>query len=380
MNDTVAIIGSKGFVDQAYSLDTKELLDKAGQNSGNLLFQYAVKNLIKNKMVFLGQDVPYDNAWVNKNCCCLVLPAANFIRENFDLSLFVSFLRGVKIPIIILGLGVQAKTMDLNISLNLHSSILELLEILKKDGNFIGARGEFTKKILHSYGLDNALITGCPSNFINHDPNFVDKLAKKWLSESKTLVISGDEPWPSSKSKLQCERLLLQYAIEYPSIYVQQSVFPLINLMRAKNISNTSEEPLADLESIQKSLLPNLSTEETYRLIMEKFRFYIDINQWMEDCSRFDLSIGLRLHGNMVSHQSGCPAVWVYHDSRTQELCETMALPRISNEEFIQLESISEVKEHSKCNYSEYQETRFQLFSNLKKVFSGLDVTFNELG
>ena len=35
----------------------------------------------------------------------------------------------------------------------------------------------------------------------------------------------------------------------------------------------------------------------------------------------------------MCSLQSGIPSVWIHHDSRTRELCDTMALPSMNIEE-----------------------------------------------
>ena len=54
------------------------------------------------------------------------------------------------------------------------------------------------------------------------------------------------------------------------------------------------------------------------------------VHSWMFGIRDISFSTGLRLHGNMCSLQCGIPAAWIYHDSRTEELCKTMGLPFMS--------------------------------------------------
>ena len=89
----------------------------------------------------------------------------------------------------------------------------------------------------------------------------------------------------------------------------------------------------------------------------------------MEDSSKYDFSVGLRLHGNMVAWQAGTPALWVYHDSRTQELAETMALPRMPFQTFIdECETVQDAWKRVEFDPVAYGERRALLKSRIVKV------------
>ena len=54
------------------------------------------------------------------------------------------------------------------------------------------------------------------------------------------------------------------------------------------------------------------------------------MGQWFDFVRGQDLVIGTRLHGAVAALLQGVPAIVIYHDSRTGEICELLALPRIS--------------------------------------------------
>jgi polysaccharide pyruvyl transferase WcaK-like protein len=47
----------------------------------------------------------------------------------------------------------------------------------------------------------------------------------------------------------------------------------------------------------------------------------------MEAIRKFDFVVGARFHGIMLAIQAGVPGAVITHDSRTQELCQTLAIP-----------------------------------------------------
>lgn len=110
------------------------------------------------------------------------------------------------------------------------------------------------------------------------------------------------------------------------------------------------------------------------KFLTSSVRLYISVDQWLEEMSKFDLSIGLRLHGNMVPFQSGCPAIWITHDSRTSELVETMALPNLSLEKFLELKSLEDMKECCNFNFNDYYLKRKALSIQYKSVLDYYDI------
>lgn len=177
----VGIVGTYGRIDGCAFLNTDKLLSKVGQNTGNLLFQYAVTNAIKEEKVIIGTDVPWDVELVKETCRVIVIPSANFIREGFDFSGFVDFLDNTGLPLVFLGLGAQAKDYQ-QTEFDFHPSIEKLIHLVKERCVTAGLRGSFTKNLLERFGVTNTEIIGCPTNFINQNEKFIENLEKKMES------------------------------------------------------------------------------------------------------------------------------------------------------------------------------------------------------
>ena len=365
----IGLSGSNGRVDKSAFYTTDSLLHTVGQNTGNLLFQYAVTNSIDEDKVNLGQDLPWIPKLARENCRIIVIPSANFIREGADFTPFVDYLEKTQLPLLFLGLGAQAANYEQK-KLELHPSVLRLLSLIKERSNGVGVRGEFTAEILSQYGIDDATVIGCPTNFINKSENFVSNLKAKWERTAHSFITTGDEPWPKDLSKRDVERQMIDWTSKGHGVYLQQSCNPFVKYARQANPHQLEEVPEKDENSIRAAIAPNMTNEEFRGFIATRMRLYFSVNQWLEDAARFDFSLGMRLHGNMASWQSGTPAVWLYHDSRTRELAETMALPHISHMEFLKLNSIEEMKASANFDFDVYAHRRNELKSRYHHLLS----------
>ena len=127
--------------------------------------------------------------------------------------------------------------------------------------------------------------------------------------------------------------------------------------------------------SLRQALLPKADLETFRDFIATRMRTYVSVDQWMEDSAKFDFSIGPRLHGNMAAWQAGTPSLWIYHDARTQELVETMALPRISLDDFLSnCESIEAARSNWKFDAASYAENRVRLRAAFNSVLRMHDI------
>lgn len=371
---SLAFIGTTGRVAGCSFLDTGELLSRVGANTGNLVFQYAVAASIRERLAVLGQDLPWDPAQVRERCRALVVPAANFIRENFDLTGFVEFIDKTQLPIVMIGLGVQADTYDKR-NFDLHPSIHHLLALLRDRAALVGVRGPFTAEVLASLGVHNTEVMGCPSNFLNPDDDLPQHLERKWAQEPEVVATTGDEPRPKNPLKRDAERRLIELTLTHGGVYVQQSVEPFVRALRNRNPYQKQSVDDDLVDGLRRSLAPQLTLPEFQGFLASRVKLYFDVDQWLEDSARFDLSIGLRLHGNMVPFQSGCPAVWIHHDARTKELAETMALPQLSLEDFLASGSLSDLRQRVDFDMVRYAETRRELRKAYCKVLARAGVS-----
>lgn len=298
------------------------------------------------------------------------MPSAHFLREGLDFSHYVNFLERTNLPLVFIGLGAQAD--DFNKSqFDFHPSVLRLIDLIRERSELVSVRGEFTANVLEKYGIDKVEVTGCPSNFINKDPNFPDMIAAKLQKPMRSFITHADEPWPKNPIKKDVERRLVAWTHEGRSIMVQQSVPGVIKYLRQNNPFSTEEVPEKFEESLRKTIMPHADLEVFRDFIAMQVRTYYSVDQWMEDSSHFDFSIGLRLHGNMAAWQAGTPALWITHDSRTQELSETMGLPHIGIGDFLEdCETVDDAWKKVEFDPEVYSARREELMKRFYRVLA----------
>jgi hypothetical protein len=75
---------------------------------------------------------------------------------------------------------------------------------------------------------------------------------------------------------------------------------------------------------------PELSTADFHAWCLKHAKSFFMLDEWMATLKSFSLSTGMRFHGNMLTLQSGVPAVCFTIDSRTEELCQSCMVPSIT--------------------------------------------------
>lgn len=355
-------------------MDTTTAMQKVGNNCGNLVFQYAVSNLINEPVRVVGRDTPWNPEKIKDSCRVLVIPSANFLREGADFSVFVDFLERTELPLVFIGLGAQADNYDKD-KFDFHPSVLRMIDLIRERSTMISVRGEFTARVLEKYGIDQIQITGCPSNFINPSPKFADMISEKLDRPMHSFITHADEPWPKHKIKSDVERRLVEWTRNGRAMMVQQSVPEMIKYLRQNNPFSVEEVSEKFEASLAKTLMPDSDIWAFRHFLFSKMRTYYSVDQWLEDSSRFDFSIGLRLHGNMAAWQAGTPALWITHDSRTQELSETMGLPSIKIGDFLETcHTIEDAWNRIDYDPNAYAARRLELRARVDQVFSAFDI------
>ena len=168
---------------------------------------------------------------------------------------------------------------------------------------------------------------------------------------------------------------MVRWVAKSPAVIMQQSVPRVMDYLRQNNFSSAQADNSQLEISLRNALMPDADMAKFRKFIKTRVRTYFCVDQWLEDSSKYDFSIGLRLHGNMVAWQSGTPSLWIYHDARTRELVETMELPRISIEDFLEkCKSIEECRGLHSFNPGKYDRRRKELFSSLKNCMNGINI------
>ena len=327
------LLGTTGSIAAAF-VDTPEAMRKVGQNTGNLVFQHAVNKLLVEEPTVIGRDIGWDPHEVNDQCGAIVVPSANFIREKANFTPMVQFLESTNLPLLFLGLGAQAD--DSNQKLRkLDRSVLRLIDLIRERSPVVSVRGEFTASVLENFKVKNIEITGCPSNFINPDDRFAERIAEQLNGSLESFICHAEEPWPKKTEKQRVERRLFNWAHSGSGVIVQQSVPAMQAYMRRKNPVVTTTQRSSFEESLRRALMPDQDLATFRNVMSTKVRSYFSVEQWLEDSARFDFSVGPRFHGNMVAFQAGTPALWITHDARTRELVATTGLPSMPLDRFL---------------------------------------------
>ncbi len=111
------------------------------------------------------------------------------------------------------------------------------------------------------------------------------------------------------------------------------------------------------------------SVERSYRLDS----FY-DINSWVHHTRNFDFSIGTRVHGSILSLQFEQPSLLITHDSRTDELANTMALPHLRLNEALNLNGTDEMLNALYFDGDKFNETRAQMARQVQNIIESLNL------
>ncbi|GGW92547.1 polysaccharide pyruvyl transferase family protein [Alteromonas halophila] len=312
-----------------------ELVRAASGNTGNLLFNYTLEQLIELDGADVKWSTPADT--LNSAGHTLLLPMANNIGKHMDLMKSGPKLEGVNVHAVAMGLGAQFQLSD-----DFDTSFEKIpdaskawLKLLceRSDVANVSVRGDLTHKVFERLGLgDKAVPLGCPSHFLSNNKQLGQLLKSKSQALTPTLkngvtVTAGN---PAIKNLAKLEQFLIGLINTHGGRYVVQSPKNLICL--AENwLDDVSE---ADVEDVRDAFFPGDATPSMHNWFRQHATTYLSIPQWFSDISKADFVVGTRIHGCQIALQAGVPAVCLHIDSRTKELCETMQIPTLHARDF----------------------------------------------
>lgn len=304
------------------------------ENSGNMVHANAPIKIFE-KTAYI-KDTSYLNygfknfaSLVNEKCSHLVITLANTLRLNeadgTKYERTIEFLKKIEKPVVVFGLGIQAKGADINAA-TLPPQAIEFIKILSQKTKLLGVRGKSTKAVLERLcGVDNVFVTGCPSVFSNIEETY--KIPKNLGSPTGRPAFSGTRYFDDT------ENLLLQQSIKLDHWLIEP-----VNKFNHQFWQKVMQG-CANIDTIPyftKRFIKNDPAEfETLRRHFEcRYQIFRTTRDWYRFNKEFvSFSYGTRFHANMAALISGKPALWFTHDERPQELTEFMHLPSVKIEE-----------------------------------------------
>ncbi len=362
------LLGVNPYLSDYYRKDAKTLLAETGGNTGNLAFMFAVARHVPQ-----GRTVHWDMPVRDIRAAgdIIVLALANQLGKHTDLDRAATRLEELGLPVIGLGLGAQAPSMgaDVELSPGTERWLRTLAKLRPSDAPNIGVRGAYTKAQIARLGMpDAAVVTGCPSNFISMNDDIAGKVARGFTRKPRHIAVAAGIPYIQALAGI--ERDLADIVTQTGGAYIVQHGLEMLQLARNEFDVMTPEK----FELCRRYIMPNRSAEEFKAWCRQYAYAHYDARSWMDFMRRFDFVVGTRFHGVMLAFQAGVPGGCIAHDSRTQEMCETMGIPVRHHSEITGGLTQHNVMDYFKFDAKRYRETRRTLQEAYVGVLAGADL------
>ena len=170
-------------------------------------------------------------------------------------------------------------------------------------------------------------VTGCPSYYMSgfSGPN----LAERSFEEVKRISINASRDvigHSFDRERMnKIVRDIYRLGVEWNADFIAQTEREEIRIADKGGVN--VDEPLIKFGEFLKGVVP----EQAARSWAAKHaRVFFDVEDWLKAMKGYDFVLGNRFHGCMVALQCDVPAVVICHDTRTEDMCQFLAMPFVS--------------------------------------------------
>ena len=289
-----------------------------GGNVGNLIYLHAVLRTLSRDDVEIHMDdykinrelyTPEDVDYINNTYDAYICPMADAFRDSFNLFLkrYAAFIRELKIPFYVIGVGMRASIEpDFTEQWSRDPYVKEFVKAVLEHSSKIGIRGELTGKYLQRLGFREEIdytVIGCPSMYTFGKDL---KIRKPVVNKDSLINVNYGTTMKRSVGSILYNNVLKQYP---NSVYTGQLIRELKTVFLG--YKGLPKAP---------SYYPNSLDHDLFQ--EDRVRYFVQAEDWIRYFKDFDLSIGGRLHGNVSAMLGGCPAIFIPSDARMRELTE----------------------------------------------------------
>lgn len=347
-------------------MSADSLMSHTGHNTGNLAFIQAGRMMFSaDTDIRLFGDLTVKE---RKELDCLVIPAANFLGSHSNLRSMVDVLDNTTCPCLIFGLGAQSDRID--VVPDMQPKTVEFLKKIAARTSTVFLRGPYSQWVCSKLGVDNTVVTGCPSVFLNTD--------RTLGAQIQTGLEAGDFSRPvvhgsCRKGNLKSvETELVRLCQRSPgSLYVVQRPVEVLRKIYRETLSNAD---LTYLNGFAKFL--NFDSYQAYANFLEVHGYApVSVDSWQAMLRRFSISVNTRIHGTMLGLSAGIPSICVTHDTRTEELSEVLKVPRVTVQDYIETRyNLRETVERAQFDGESFEQNRSELARAYVNAIEGVDL------
>lgn len=358
----------RGGVSPLKNITPEELLDRdfQGTNTGNLVYQYSLYRMLKTADVEIEMDNyainPKKAAEYSEKYDAYIIPLADAFRSDFrgKLKAYADLINAMTIPVIVVGVGIRASSMEeLMADHDYDEEVKMFIDAVLKKSKIVGLRGALTGKYLEKLGYKEGVDftpIGCPSMYMNGD---TIKLREFTVNPDMKISLNA-----STVTENIVLKKLYEISEQYPNYaFVPQFYNEFImTYLGFKSTKGGSYYP----------------TTVNHKFYQEgKVKFFLTAKGWFNFIESCDLSVGSRLHGNVVAMVNGTPAITVVKDLRMKELIDLHQIPHIMQDQIDQYEDLEAmVNSLDFTTVEKAQKANFDNFKNFLDI-NGLDSVFN---
>ncbi|MCI5973089.1 MAG: polysaccharide pyruvyl transferase family protein, partial [Candidatus Methanomethylophilus alvus] len=311
--------------------DKRDPIKSLGNNSGNLVFWSSIEKLFKPDLI------PYDfeakGIDINTYDVVIITDLIWIRSTGSNYEYLEKIIDKIDTKIALMSVGIQSPEDDQ--SFTLPNDVARILKKVDKQG-IIGARGQYTAKILSQTGIKNIHVIGCPSIYYWNNRNFSinDKIVRPISMTSNFRTFYGNLN--------SIEKEILSMYVMNNSLFVEQ------------NAPHTMKMDAKFTEYLSK-----------------KSKIFYNNESWMSALAACTYSLGLRFHGNIMAIRSGIPALFITIDSRTREMTDYLHLPNVSLD-FCKNKTLDDLIKQT--TYSEFNKNYPRIFDRFLEFLSQINL------
>ncbi|QRM53292.1 polysaccharide pyruvyl transferase family protein [Sinorhizobium sp. BG8] len=329
---TIADVSGTTVIHRPYFDQTRTRKDLISQvrriaNTGNYLIGEGAAESLR------GHDVTYLPFWhlannrdsnelyerVNSEFDLCVFASANLLRPGYSADLEAEIFAKLKMPVVVMGIGIQKKE---GLKELLPAGTLKFLEVLRNKESFFLTRGYFTAEFLKEQGMKFVKPTGCPSLYFapNEMRRSLTSLANPQLAEAQKIAFGG-YLGSVADTIVDAHALLKPDSV---ASYVVQDEVVAYNLALTGDDNQIVYDPASGRITGATEYKHSEKWQRKHELLV-----YFDTHQWRSAMSVRDLCFGRRFHGCIIGMQAGTPALMIAVDDRMREMLEFIGFPYI---------------------------------------------------
>jgi hypothetical protein len=312
------------------NMKTEEISSESGYNLGNFLFRHGLSLIISDINKHTTVLDKFETLDVLKKYRMCIISCANWLgntKESEDANSHrADILDSIDAALVPISIGIQASLIDGDIP-RLGDNSIRLIRVLANKSKLVSVRDSFSAEVItRDSGVDNLVVTGCPSNLISSSINLIDSISNK-IDASMLLDL---EPSIAVSELQGCPSNLLtpvmNLLINKRANYICQDP-QSVQFIRDRKASSIHELFVQSIEGMDEK-----SSSHKLELFRRQCRYFTSASEWIEGLKTFDIIIGMRIHGTIAGLQSETPSLLIVHDARTLGLSQRMSIPSVSLE------------------------------------------------